>query len=104
MPGNPREMITMAERRFPVRVRLAVPPGGRKEILRGKSRDHDTGETYYRHWLAAIERVVVEKGCHRARGACALSRRLGSRRQTHAPRRTDRSPAQGFRPVGTSMA
>jgi hypothetical protein len=62
MPGNPREMITMAERRFPVRVRLAVPPGGRKEILRGKSRDHDTGETYYRHWLAAIERVVVEKG------------------------------------------
>ena len=28
MPGNPREMITMAERRFPVRVRLAVPPGG----------------------------------------------------------------------------
>ena len=28
MPGKPREMITMAERRFPVRVRLAVPPGG----------------------------------------------------------------------------
>ena len=28
MPGNPREMITMAERRFPVRVRIAVPPGG----------------------------------------------------------------------------
>jgi hypothetical protein len=28
MPGNPREMITMAERRFPVRVRLGVPPGG----------------------------------------------------------------------------
>ena len=28
MPGNPREMITMAERRFPVRIRLGVPPGG----------------------------------------------------------------------------
>jgi hypothetical protein len=28
MPGNPREMITMAERRFPVRIRIAVPSGG----------------------------------------------------------------------------
>jgi hypothetical protein len=28
MPGNPREMITMAERRYPVRIRIAVPPGG----------------------------------------------------------------------------
>jgi hypothetical protein len=28
MPGNPREMITAAERRFPVRIRLGVPPGG----------------------------------------------------------------------------
>jgi hypothetical protein len=28
MPGHPREMITMAERRFPVRIRLGVPPGG----------------------------------------------------------------------------
>jgi hypothetical protein len=28
MRGNPREMITMAERRFPIRVRIAVPPGG----------------------------------------------------------------------------
>jgi hypothetical protein len=28
MPGNPREMITTAERTFPVRIRLAVPPGG----------------------------------------------------------------------------
>jgi hypothetical protein len=24
MPGNPREMITLAERRFPVRIRIAV--------------------------------------------------------------------------------
>jgi hypothetical protein len=28
MPGNPREMITLAERRFPVRIRIAVPPDG----------------------------------------------------------------------------
>jgi hypothetical protein len=27
-PGNPREIITMAERRFPVRIRIGVPPGG----------------------------------------------------------------------------
>jgi hypothetical protein len=26
--GNPREIITMAERRFPVRIRIGVPPGG----------------------------------------------------------------------------
>ena len=24
--------------------------------------DADTGETYYRHWLAALERLVSEKG------------------------------------------
>ena len=28
MPGNPREIVTMAERRFPVRIRLGVPPSG----------------------------------------------------------------------------
>src|SRR5215472_6128913 len=28
MPGNPREIIAMAERRFPVRIRIAVPPYG----------------------------------------------------------------------------
>jgi hypothetical protein len=28
MPGNPREMIMTAERRFPVRIRIGVPPGG----------------------------------------------------------------------------
>jgi hypothetical protein len=26
MPGNPREMITIAERRYPVRIRVGVPP------------------------------------------------------------------------------
>jgi hypothetical protein len=28
MPGNSREMITMAEQSFPVRIRIAVPLGG----------------------------------------------------------------------------
>jgi hypothetical protein len=28
MPGNPREMITMVERAFPVRIRIAIPSGG----------------------------------------------------------------------------
>ena len=28
MPGNAREMVTMAERSFPVRIRIGVPPGG----------------------------------------------------------------------------
>jgi hypothetical protein len=26
MPGNPRDMTTSAERRFPVRIRIGVPP------------------------------------------------------------------------------
>ena len=28
MPGNSREIVTAAERRFQVRIRIAVPPGG----------------------------------------------------------------------------
>jgi len=28
MPGNPREMVTMDEWRFPVSIRIDVPPGG----------------------------------------------------------------------------
>ena len=28
MPDNPREIVTMAERRFPVQIRIGVPPGG----------------------------------------------------------------------------
>jgi nitrile hydratase accessory protein len=33
------------------------------EIKRAqRAGDPDTGETYYRHWLATLERVVTEKG------------------------------------------
>lgn len=28
MPGNPREIVAMAERRFLVRIRIGVPPSG----------------------------------------------------------------------------
>ena len=34
-----------------------------KEIKRAQGEgDPDTGETYYTHWLAALERLVAEKG------------------------------------------
>jgi nitrile hydratase accessory protein len=34
-----------------------------EEIKRAQAGgDPDTGETYYRHWLAALERIVTEKG------------------------------------------
>ena len=33
------------------------------EITRAQAKgDPDTGETYYRHWLATLERLVAEKG------------------------------------------
>ena len=33
------------------------------EIKRAQAAgDPDTGETYYRHWLAALERIVAQKG------------------------------------------
>jgi nitrile hydratase accessory protein len=42
------------------------------EIERAQARgDPDTGETYYRHWLAALERIVAEKG---VTDAAALAR------------------------------
>jgi nitrile hydratase accessory protein len=42
------------------------------EIKRAQAKgDPDTGETYYRHWLAALERIVAEKG---VTDAAALAR------------------------------
>ena len=38
MPGNPRELITGAERRFPVRIRIAVPPEGFGQPARANDR------------------------------------------------------------------
>jgi nitrile hydratase accessory protein len=45
--------------------------------------DPDTGETYYHHWLAALERMVAEKG---ATSAQALSEHF--RAWEHAMHRT----------------
>jgi len=42
MPGNPREIVTMAERRFPVRIRIGVPPSGFGQAT-WKSRNGSTG-------------------------------------------------------------
>jgi len=34
-----------------------------EEIRRAQAAgDPDTGETYYRHWMAALERLIAEKG------------------------------------------
>jgi nitrile hydratase accessory protein len=34
-----------------------------EEIKRAQAQgDPDTGETYYHHWLAALERIIAEKG------------------------------------------
>ena len=39
-----------------------------EEIKRAQAAgDPDTGETYYRHWLNALERIVAEKGVTDAR-------------------------------------
>jgi nitrile hydratase accessory protein len=37
--------------------------------------DPDTGETYYRHWLATLERIVAEKGLTTAQ---ALAQHYGA--------------------------
>ncbi len=54
------------------------------EIRRAQGRgDPDTGHTYYRHWLAALERIVIAKG---AADPPALARNLAA--WHHAARRT----------------
>ena len=73
------------------------------EIKRAQAAgDPDTGETYYRHWLNALERLVAEKGIADAGDAGALSRRLGPRRRPHAARRSDRAAAGRF-PAGVAQ-
>ena len=68
------------------------------EIKRAQAAgDPDTGETYYRHWLNALERLVAEKGVDRCRDARALPARLGPRGRPHAARPADRAQAGGFR-------
>ena len=68
-----------------------------EEIKRAQAAgDPDTGETYYRHWLATLERLVAEKGVASGETLRALPRRLGPRRRPHAARHADRAHAGRF--------
>ena len=49
--------------------------------------DPDTGETYYRHWLAALERIVAEKGVVE-RGALTRTRDAWERACARTPHGT----------------
>lgn len=49
--------------------------------------DPDTGETYYRHWLAALERIVAEKGMVE-RGALTRTRDAWQRACARTPHGT----------------
>ena len=64
--------------------RLAV------EIKRAQAAgDPDTGETYYLHWLAALERLVAEKGVTSGETLAPHQARLGTRLRAHAARPAD---------------
>jgi nitrile hydratase accessory protein len=55
------------------------------EIKRAQAAgDPDTGETYYRHWLAALERLVADKG--------VASRDMLTRYRDAWDRAADRTP------------
>ncbi|MGD0420922.1 MAG: nitrile hydratase accessory protein [Xanthobacteraceae bacterium] len=49
--------------------------------------DPDTGETYYRHWLAALERLVAAKGVADA-GTLARTRKAWRRASARTPHGT----------------
>ena len=54
-------MMALSERGAFTRIEWAAALAA--EIERAQQAgDPDTGETYYRHWLAALERIVTEKG------------------------------------------
>ncbi len=55
--------------------------------------DPDTGDTYYRHWLAALERLVAEKG---AADRASLARTRDA--WDHAARRTPHGRPIELRP------
>jgi nitrile hydratase accessory protein len=51
--------------------------------------DPDTGETYYRHWLATLERVVTKKGSTSAQALAQRYQAWGARDAANAARQTD---------------
>ena len=61
------------------------------EIKRAQAAgDPDTGETYYLHWLTALERLVADKGVTTQDDACIAIATRGTTRAT-APRTVSRS-------------
>ena len=67
------------------------------EIKRAQAAgDPDTGDTYYQHWLKALERLVAEKGVTTGEMLIALSRCLGLRRRPHPARSADRATPGRF--------
>ena len=48
--------------------------------------DPDTGETYYHHWLATLERMVADKRRDVGASACAALPSLGTRDAPNASR------------------
>ena len=59
--------------------------------------DPDTGETYYQHWLAALERLIAAKGLADAHDAGAHARSLAPRQRAHPARHADRAAAGRLR-------
>ncbi|HEV2302304.1 MAG TPA: nitrile hydratase accessory protein, partial [Stellaceae bacterium] len=56
------------------------------EIRRAQQRgDPDRGDTYYRHWLAAVESVIAKKGAadHESLARCREAWRHAARRTPH---------------------
>ena len=62
--------------------------------------DPDTGETYYLHWLATLERLVAEKGLADPGLTRAHQRRLAARLQPHPARHADRITRGRLRQLG----
>jgi len=52
--------------------------------------DADLGDTYYRHWLLALEALIAAKGASSPRRVEHLPARMGSRRGSHSARAADR--------------
>jgi hypothetical protein len=59
MPGNPRELITGAERRFPVRIRIAVPEGlGRQHARMTAWLDENCGSDRWAMTASGVRGVL----------------------------------------------
>ncbi len=63
--------------------------------------DPDTGETYYHHWLATLERIVAAKGLADA-GLLARTASLEPRVRAHAAWHADRAAPGRFQELNVS--